>query len=70
MTATSETVAPLFEPFTLKNMLLKNRIVMAPMTRSYSPGGMPNEDNVAYYRQRAAADVGLIITEGTTIRRA
>ena len=69
MIATADTVAPLFEPFSLKGMSLKNRIVMAPMTRSHSPGGVPNEENVAYYRRRAEADIGLIITEGTTIRR-
>lgn len=68
MNVTADTVAPLFEPFELKGMSLRNRIVMAPMTRSHSPGGAPNENNVAYYRRRAAADVGLLITEGTTIR--
>lgn len=69
MTVTAETVAPLFEPFSLRGMSLKNRIVMAPMTRSHSPGGVPNEENAAYYQRRAAAEVGLIITEGTTIGR-
>jgi hypothetical protein len=41
---TEETVAmtsPLFTPFKLKNMELPNRVVMAPMTRSKSPGGVP-----------------------------
>jgi 2,4-dienoyl-CoA reductase-like NADH-dependent reductase (Old Yellow Enzyme family) len=62
-------VGPLFRPFTLKGVTLKNRIVMAPMTRDHSPGGVPNEENVAYYRRRAAAEVGLIISEGTVTRR-
>ena len=42
---------------------------MAPMTRSRSPGGFPNDENVAYYARRAAADVGLILSEGTLTRR-
>jgi len=62
-------VAPLFRPFQIRGLALKNRIVMAPMTRSRSPGGIPNDDNIGYYARRAAADVGLIISEGTMTRR-
>jgi 2,4-dienoyl-CoA reductase-like NADH-dependent reductase (Old Yellow Enzyme family) len=57
----------LFTPFTFRSVTLRNRIVMAPMTRSFSPGGVPGDDVAAYYRRRAAGDVGLIITEGTYI---
>ncbi|MFZ5604813.1 MAG: NADH:flavin oxidoreductase, partial [Pseudomonadota bacterium] len=60
-------VSPLFQPFSCKSLHLKNRIVMAPMTRQFSPGYVPNDDVVAYYRRRAENDVGLIITEGTTV---
>jgi len=42
---------------------------MAPMTRERSPDGIPGDDVAEYYARRAAADVGLIITEGTTINR-
>jgi 2,4-dienoyl-CoA reductase-like NADH-dependent reductase (Old Yellow Enzyme family) len=59
----------LFKPFQLKNLHLKNRIVMAPMTRSHSPEGVPGDNVAAYYRRRAAAEVGLIISEGTVIDR-
>jgi len=59
----------LFRPFSLGSMSLSNRIVMAPMTRSKSPGGIPGEPVVEYYRRRAANAVGLIITEGTTVDR-
>lgn len=59
----------LFQPFTHKNLTLPNRIVMAPMTRNFSPGGVPGKDVADYYRRRAAADVGLIVTEGTTVNR-
>ena len=57
----------LFTPFTLNQLEIPNRIAMAPMTRSQSPGGVPGEDVAAYYRRRAEGEVGLIITEGTTI---
>ncbi|HSC84930.1 MAG TPA: 12-oxophytodienoate reductase, partial [Pseudomonas sp.] len=57
----------LFQPFRLGNMELPTRVVMAPMTRSFSPGGVPNAKVVEYYRRRAAAGVGLIVTEGTTV---
>ena len=36
----------LFQPFELGSLQLKNRIVMAPMTRTKSPGGVPNDDVV------------------------
>ncbi len=55
----------LFTPFSIKGLTLPNRIVMAPMTRSFSPSGVPGEDVAAYYRRRAEGVVGLIITEGT-----
>ncbi len=58
---------PLFQPFTLRNLQLQNRIVMAPMTRNFSPGNVPGEAVVEYYRRRAAGGVGLIFTEGTCI---
>lgn len=60
----------LFSPFSFKSLSLSNRIVMAPMTRSHSPGGVATEEVAAYYRRRAAADVGLIVSEGTGVNRA
>ena len=57
----------LFKPFNLGNLALNNRIVMAPMTRSFSPGNVPNSKVVDYYRRRAEGGVGLIVTEGTCI---
>ena len=57
----------LFRPFTLGNLSLPNRIVMAPLTRSRSrqPGDIPWELNASYYAQRASA--GLIIAEATQV---
>lgn len=59
----------LFEPFHLKSLQLRNRIVMAPMTRSFSPDGVPGADVAAYYTRRAQGQVGLILSEGTVIAR-
>lgn len=63
----SRSVAPLFRPFTLNGLALDNRVVMAPMTRSKSPGSVPGPEVAAYYRRRAENETGLIITEGTTV---
>src|SRR3546814_3899723 len=40
---------------------------MSPMSRNFSPGGIPGDNVAAYYRRRAKADVGLIVTEGIGI---
>lgn len=57
-------MATAFEPLQLGEKELKNRIVMAPMTRSraFGPGSTPTELMATYYAQRASA--GLIVTEG------
>jgi 2,4-dienoyl-CoA reductase-like NADH-dependent reductase (Old Yellow Enzyme family) len=62
-----DSVQSLFEPFQSGSMRLENRIVMAPMTRGFSPNGVPGPDVADYYRRRAENGVGLIITEGTLI---
>lgn len=59
----------LFKPFEFKSLKMPNRVVMAPMTRSFSPGGVATDDVAAYYRRRAENQVGLIITEGTGVAR-
>lgn len=64
---TIDALAPLFAPFEGGGLTLKNRIAMSPMTRWKSPGQIPGPDVAAYYRRRAENEVGLIITEGTTI---
>ena len=58
-----------FEPFNLNGFSLRNRMVMAPMTRSRSdnPGNVATELTALYYQQRASA--GLIISEGTYVSR-
>jgi 2,4-dienoyl-CoA reductase-like NADH-dependent reductase (Old Yellow Enzyme family) len=66
---TTTDLSGLFEPLTIKSLSLKNRFVMAPMTRSFAVDGIPGQDIVDYYARRAAADVGLILSEGTVIDR-
>lgn len=60
-------VESLFTPFKVRGLELPNRIVMSPMTRSFSPRGIPNEATPAYYRRRADGGAGLIISEATHI---
>ncbi|BFG76199.1 hypothetical protein PTKU46_42320 [Paraburkholderia terrae] len=57
----------LFETFDLQGMALRNRIVMAPLTRSRAPHDIADERIALYYTQRATA--GLIVSEGTPISR-
>lgn len=59
----------LFAKVTLGSLNLPNSLVMAPMTRSRSPGGIPGIGMAEYYSRRARAGAGLIITEGTSIDR-
>ncbi|TFH69124.1 NADH:flavin oxidoreductase [Gammaproteobacteria bacterium LSUCC0057] len=59
--------AALLRPFVSDKLSLRNRIVMAPMTRTASPGNVPHAGNIEYYRRRAAGGVGLIVTEGTCV---
>ncbi|MBL7502649.1 NADH:flavin oxidoreductase [Frankia sp. CNm7] len=57
---------PLFTGFSLSGVELANRFVMAPMTRQFSPNGVPGADVAGYYARRAA-HVGLVVTEGTYV---
>jgi 2,4-dienoyl-CoA reductase-like NADH-dependent reductase (Old Yellow Enzyme family) len=60
----------LFRPLELSGLTLRNRVAMAPMTRSFSPDGIPGADVAAYYRRRAEGGTGLIITEGIAVPEA
>lgn len=57
----------LFTPYSIGSLQLDNRVVMAPMTRNFSPNNVPNDAVVEYYRKRAAGGTGLIISEGTCV---
>ena len=56
-----------FKPLRLANMALKNRIVMAPMSRYQCPDNIPHQAVVDYYERRARGGTQLIISEGTYI---
>ncbi len=60
----------MFSKFNGKSLTTRNRIAMAPMTRSRTtqPGDVPNDMMATYYAQRATA--GLIVTEGTPVSAA
>ena len=60
-------LSALFAPFQLNGLILPNRFVMAPMTRSFSPGGVPPPATANYYRRRVEGEAGLIITEGVGV---
>jgi 2,4-dienoyl-CoA reductase-like NADH-dependent reductase (Old Yellow Enzyme family) len=58
----------LSSPLQLGDLTLRNRNVMASLTRSRSvPTNVPNDFNKEYYTQRAAGGCGLILTEGTLV---
>lgn len=59
--------SPLLQPLTVGDLQLKNRVIMAPLTRSRAnnPGRVPIPLMAEYYRQRASA--GLILTEATSV---
>ncbi|KAA0946098.1 MULTISPECIES: alkene reductase [unclassified Pseudomonas] len=60
-------MSKLFEEFRMGDTTLKNRIIMAPLTRSRAPNDAADERVALYYAQRATA--GLIVSEGTPISR-
>lgn len=66
---TTHKTDPLFRPYRLNELDLPNRVIMAPMTRAFSPHGVPTTAVAQYYQRRAANGVGLIITEGVGIDR-
>jgi 2,4-dienoyl-CoA reductase-like NADH-dependent reductase (Old Yellow Enzyme family) len=58
----------LFSPFTIGNLRLKNRILMAPMGNNFShPDGTVSDRAIAYYAARALGGAGLIITETSPV---
>ncbi len=56
-----------FELFEVGPLKLRSRLVMAPMSRAFSLGGVPTPAVAEYYARRARHEVGLILSEGTYI---
>ena len=57
----------LFSEYNMNGLILRNRVVMAPMTRNFSPNGVPKDYAPKYYARRAQGGVGLILTEGVEV---
>jgi 2,4-dienoyl-CoA reductase-like NADH-dependent reductase (Old Yellow Enzyme family) len=60
-------MAKLFSPLTIKNIILKNRIVMSPMCQYSATDGLVNDWHMVHYGSRAAGGAGLIIQEATAV---
>ena len=56
---------PLFQPYTLKHLTLKNRLMISSHEPAYPEDGMPKERYRAYHVERARAGVGLTMTAGS-----
>ncbi len=58
----------IFEPFTVKSMTLKNRIVMTPIGTNFAERtGEVSDKLIAYYKQHAKGGIGLITVEGASV---
>ncbi len=63
----NEPVPPMFMPFCLRGMTLRNRIVMSPMAMYSAVDGVPDDFHLVHYGARALGGAGLIVTEMTCV---
>ncbi|EFO29810.1 salicylyl-CoA 5-hydroxylase [Roseibium sp. TrichSKD4] len=61
------TRAPMFAPFKLRDMELKNRIVVSPMAQYKAVDGCPTDWHLIHYGERAKGGAGLVYTEMTCV---
>ncbi|MEZ5912335.1 MAG: bifunctional salicylyl-CoA 5-hydroxylase/oxidoreductase [Paracoccaceae bacterium] len=59
--------APMFAPFRLRDMALKNRIVVSPMAQYKAVDGCPGDWHLIHYGERAKGGAGLVYTEMTCV---
>ena len=59
--------APMFTPFKLRDMELKNRVVVSPMAQYKAVDGCPTDWHFVHYAERAKGGAGLIYTEMTCV---
>ena len=59
--------APMFAPFALRDMTLKNRIVVSPMAQYKAVDGAPTDWHLIHYGERAKGGAGLVYTEMTCV---
>jgi anthraniloyl-CoA monooxygenase len=62
-----EPTTPMFTPFSLRSMTLKNRVVVSPMCQYSAVDGMPNDWHLVHLGSRAIGGAGLVFTEMTDI---
>lgn len=60
-------MSALFEPYRIKNLDIRNRVVMAPMCQYSAEDGIPNEWHFTHYTSRAVGGTGLIMVEMTNV---
>ena len=59
--------APMFTPFKMRDMQLKNRIVVSPMAQYKATDGIPDDWHLIHYGERAKGGAGLVYTEMTCV---
>ncbi|WP_416882719.1 bifunctional salicylyl-CoA 5-hydroxylase/oxidoreductase [Marivita sp.] len=59
--------APMFTPFRLRDMTLKNRVVVSPMAQYMAEDGCPTDWHLVHYGERAKGGAGLVFTEMTCV---
>lgn len=67
MAANAPTCAPMFVPLKLRDLTLKNRIVVSPMAQYMAADGCPNDWHLTHYGERAKGGAGLVYTEMTCV---
>ena len=64
---TAEPMAPMFQPFRLREMTLANRVVVSPMCQYSAADGVPGDWHMVHYGSRAIGGAGLMFTEMTDV---
>lgn len=67
VTADTSPRAPMFAPFSLRDMTLINRIVVSPMAQYKATEGCPTDWHLIHYGERAKGGAGLVYTEMTCV---
>ena len=62
-----KTRAPMFTPFKIRNLKLKNRIVVSPMAQYKAVNGSPTDWHLVHYGERAKGGAGLVCIEMTCV---
>src|SRR3989449_3981930 len=60
---------PMFTPFKLRDLVLRNRVIVSPMCQYVAEDGMPNEWHLVHLGSRAIGGAGLVFTEMTDVSR-